>query len=321
MVTKLIDFISSEDDETAQNSIYALGNMASNESIASIAEKAGVIDALLGAVDRCMHLVQETLDKILELSILFMSHLLDPSAKYWQKNTLSDRNLIVDGFYDIGYAGNNLRKMKRFLKIEQLQSNPIGKEIVVIDFKSDANLLGCLLAAQHKVNNLAPVQQIQVIAEIVSHVFGGSQKSSNLSKSFWKTELSALRKATGSDLLPIGQVKNGSFQLRALLFKALCDRMMIYPCSLHRGQEGSAWNVIDLEQLTGCQAKENGSTLPKAHWNRANTRMQQIMKLPFKQYDKMDVLEGTAVIDLVFEPGELLTGQRAEAYKSKIYSQ
>lgn len=48
-------------------------------------------------------------------------------------------------------------------------------------------------------------------------------------------------------LVPLGKIKKGTFQHRALLFKVLSDQLGI-PCSLHRGQYSRHWNTIILER-------------------------------------------------------------------------
>ena len=46
-------------------------------------------------------------------------------------------------------------------------------------------------------------------------------------------------------LIPLGEIKKGSFQHRALLYKVLADQLGI-PCSLQRGQYGRHWNTVIL---------------------------------------------------------------------------
>ena len=79
-----------------------------------------------------------------------------------------------------------------------------------------------------------------------------------------------------SNLLLLGNIRQGSYQHRALLYKVLADHIGI-PCSLHRGQYGCHWNTVTL-----CT---NGSV--KEH-----------------------------VVDVMFRPGELLPigGNRAATY-------
>jgi hypothetical protein len=328
VIAKFIELIWSPDDETSQKSIYALGNACMLDSLSNIAEKQGAIDALLGCVERSLYLSKETLDKILEHN---------SAAKYWCKNNLSDKNIILDGFYDIGFAGNNLRKYKKFPKLEQLATiHPLkGRETIVIDFKTDFGLVAIALYCQQKLVNLTPIQQIQTLANIVCKIMGGIQLISDYYTVVCKPEIDAIRKSTHSGIVPLGDIKNGSFQLRALLFKTLCDRLSIAPCSLQRGQEGSAWNVTDLSRLVGFEKEKGSITIPPKNSPTSTKAAQKLTQIQdilnaaeeakimndVKNTEiKQEMMDEPVIIDLMFEPGTFLTGKKAEEYKKKLYS-
>ena len=63
----------------------------------------------------------------------------------------------------------------------------------------------------------------------------------------YELPLAEIQATTHKSLVPLGVIKKGTYQHRALLFKVLADQLGI-PCSLFRGQYGRHWNTVMLEQ-------------------------------------------------------------------------
>ena len=59
-------------------------------------------------------------------------------------------------------------------------------------------------------------------------------------------ELADTQVSLGRNIVPLGTVKKGMFQHRALLYKVLADHLGI-PCSLTRGQYNCHWNRVTVE--------------------------------------------------------------------------
>ncbi|XP_058913841.1 armadillo repeat-containing protein 3 [Kogia breviceps] len=88
-------------------------------------------------------------------------------------------------------------------------------------------------------------EQIEVLAKYVAEKMGGKIPKEKLHDFSWELHISELKFQLKSNVVPIGLIKKGIFYHRALLFKALADRIGI-GCSLVRGEYGRAWNEVKL---------------------------------------------------------------------------
>ncbi|XP_046279027.1 armadillo repeat-containing protein 3 isoform X3 [Marmota monax] len=125
-------------------------------------------------------------------------------------------------------------------------------------------------------------EQIEVLAKYVAEKMGGKIAKDKLPDFSWELHISELKVQLKSNVIPIGYIKKGIFYHRALLFKALADKIGL-GCSLVRGEYGRAWNEVKLvnesrKGLTG------GLPLPEVY-----------------------------IVDLMFHPGALLKLQSREA--------
>ncbi|XP_023078992.1 armadillo repeat-containing protein 3 isoform X1 [Piliocolobus tephrosceles] len=89
-------------------------------------------------------------------------------------------------------------------------------------------------------------EQIEVLAKYVAEKMGGKITKEKIPDFSWELHISELKFQLKSNVIPIGYVKKGIFYHRALLFKALADRIGI-GCSLVRGEYGRAWNEVMLQ--------------------------------------------------------------------------
>ncbi|XP_037693769.1 armadillo repeat-containing protein 3 isoform X3 [Choloepus didactylus] len=129
-------------------------------------------------------------------------------------------------------------------------------------------------------------EQTVALAKYVAEKMGGPIAKDKLHEFSWELHISELKFQLKSNVVPIGQIKKGIFYHRALLFKALADRVGI-GCSLARGEYGRAWNEV---RLMGKSRKGMTGCLP-----------------PPEVY----------IVDLMFHPGELmkLKSREAELYR------
>jgi len=116
-------------------------------------------------------------------------------------------------------------------------------------------------------------EQIQALANFVSDEMGGNVSKESLSSFSYELHMSEMKTQLRSNIVPIGSIKRGIYYHRALLFKVLCDLILI-PCSLVRGDYGRAWNEVQL-----CRKDDNGDVI-----------------LPPVCY----------IVDLMHQPGDLL---------------
>jgi len=110
-------------------------------------------------------------------------------------------------------------------------------------------------------NNIQPLNsnrdQIEALARFVSGKMGGPVHRDSLSTFSYELPIGQLKVELNSNIIPIGKIQTGIFYHRALLFKALADRIAV-SCSLVRGEYNRAWNEVML-----CEdAKDGQPTFP-----------------------------------------------------------
>ncbi|KAM6180922.1 LOW QUALITY PROTEIN: armadillo repeat-containing protein 3-like [Erethizon dorsatum] len=92
-------------------------------------------------------------------------------------------------------------------------------------------------------------EQIEVLAKYVAEKMGGKILKDKLPDFNWELHINELKFQLKSNVIPIGYIKKGIFYHRALLFKALADRIGI-GCSVVRGEYGRAWNQVKVVDLS-----------------------------------------------------------------------
>ncbi|XP_010618128.1 armadillo repeat-containing protein 3 isoform X2 [Fukomys damarensis] len=88
-------------------------------------------------------------------------------------------------------------------------------------------------------------EQIELLAKYVAEKMGGRIAKDKLPDFSWELHISELKFQLKSNVIPIGYIKKGIFYHRALLFKALADKIGV-GCSLVRGEYGRTWNEVKL---------------------------------------------------------------------------
>ncbi|XP_032740469.1 armadillo repeat-containing protein 3 isoform X2 [Rattus rattus] len=88
-------------------------------------------------------------------------------------------------------------------------------------------------------------EQIEALAKFVADKMGGKIAKEKLADFSWELHISELKFQLKSNVIPIGYIKKGIFYHRALLFKALADKIGV-GCSLVRGEYSRGWNEVKL---------------------------------------------------------------------------
>ncbi|KAM6421943.1 armadillo repeat-containing protein 3 isoform 1-T1 [Rhynochetos jubatus] len=129
-------------------------------------------------------------------------------------------------------------------------------------------------------------EQVVALAQFVADKMGGPIERDKLHNFSWELHISEIEFELKCNVVPIGKVKKGTFYHRALLFKAIADRIGI-GCSLVRGEYNRAWNEVELvdDSPQGIAG----------------------LLLPPQEY----------IVDLMFEPGFLMKQGSAEADQYK----
>ncbi|XP_066534229.1 armadillo repeat-containing protein 3 isoform X2 [Hoplias malabaricus] len=81
------------------------------------------------------------------------------------------------------------------------------------------------------------------LAKLVCDAMGGPVDIEKQHDFAWDLHISELKFAMKSNIIPIGKIKKGTYYHRALLYKALADRIGV-SCSLVRGEYNRAWNEV-----------------------------------------------------------------------------
>ncbi|TPX54144.1 hypothetical protein PhCBS80983_g06029 [Powellomyces hirtus] len=261
-LNRLIELIGSKDLNVCKNAAYALSASAQNDAIATAACRAGGLEALTDlSSDKLRHaprFAADALDKLLNYHL---------AAKYWLQNHLSATNLMSDGFYDLGSAGTNPVTLHEFPLLQDLKECAVDKrrEVLVLDSTQDSHLAALLhVVSEGPLYSRTPRQQIRQIASVVAQVMGGPVNPSKLQDFAYKFKLTELKLKCESNVIPVGEISQGTFYHRALLFKYLCDKVGLAPCTLIRGEYGRAWNIVDLSRQTFAAPRVSAPATPAA---------------------------------------------------------
>ncbi|XP_048462849.1 armadillo repeat-containing protein 3 [Rhincodon typus] len=94
-------------------------------------------------------------------------------------------------------------------------------------------------------DNTGISQQRGKVPRFVSEKMGGPISKEKLHEFTWELHIAELKSELKSNIIPIGKIQKGIYYHRALLFKALADKIGI-SCSLVRGEYSRAWNEVML---------------------------------------------------------------------------
>lgn len=255
---------------------------------------------------------------IVRIACLFLAL----AAKYWLSNKLPRNNVITDGFYDFGAVSGSGVSIKPFPSLEDLAQAPIDKkrETLLIDSRSDPDFAAWIRTISEGLSSRKPLEQAKFIAQTVTDALGGVVRDSSKTADIgFKVHITSLKLEAKSNVLPIGLVKHGTFYHRALLFKALCDRIGLGPVSLVRGEYNRAWNEIEVSKLCVLGPQSNGTTSKSRSAGKGN-RASVAAKLTAgstpddiefdpRQYGTLtDEDSGfkVGIIDLMYQPGRIM---------------
>ncbi|XP_044466257.1 probable serine/threonine-protein kinase SIS8 isoform X2 [Mangifera indica] len=166
--------------------------------------------------------------------------------RYWNYNSLSYDDKILDGFYDL-YGILMASSSDRMPSLVDLQGTPVSDcvtwEAVLVNRAADANLLKLEQKALEVVvklrsQTLASVSSdlVQKLAVLVAEHMGGPVGDpENMLRGFQSLSYS-LKATLGSMVLPLGSLTIGLARHRALLFKVIADSVSI-PCRLVKGHQ------------------------------------------------------------------------------------
>ncbi|GLT45494.1 hypothetical protein SLA2020_193230 [Shorea laevis] len=166
--------------------------------------------------------------------------------RYWNYNSLSYDDKVLDGFYDL-YGILNESTPERMPSLVDLQGTPVSYnvswEAVLVNRAVDSNLLNLEqkaleVAVKSRSESLAFISTtlVQNLAVLVAEYMGGRVVNPDNISRAWRSLSYSLKSTLGSMVLPLGSLTIGLARHRALLFKVLADSVGI-PCRLVKGQQ------------------------------------------------------------------------------------
>ncbi|KAJ3257929.1 Armadillo repeat-containing protein 3 [Boothiomyces macroporosus] len=328
-----VSLLSSTDLNVCRNAAYSLSVICQYEPNSISACSTGALEALLQlskqAAKKSTKFAADALEKILNYRKLILT--LEPTAKYWLLNHLTGTNCINDGFYDMGYAGSNLEHISNLPTLLELKSKPIDKkrEALLVDCTLDTHLNSVINFLSEILPGNPAEAQIKIISLAVSKLMGGPIEQ-GVSQNY-KFRISELKLQAASNVVLLGAVDQGTFYHRALLFKAICDKVGLKPCTLVRGEYNRAWNIVNVkhqtlspkvvakkERINSSKSKSVvGAQLP------AQVVQPSVMDLKAIYLGTVDIEfdpfpdDEPTIVDLMHNPGKLLPldSEDALAYK------
>ncbi|KAJ3225680.1 Armadillo repeat-containing protein 3 [Clydaea vesicula] len=247
-IESLVELLKSKDVNCCKNAALAISNACEFAPNALIACQSGAIESLISLIsDTKRNSSRFAMDALENL----LNHFLP--AKYWLSNKLTKDNIIQDGFYDFGSAGKSLESlMKPFPSLSQLKEQKIDKkrETLLVDSNVDPKFVELCDQSLAGLSQSKPSEQIKHVAKVVSQHLGGfMEDKSKLSLLGYKFHITEAKMQQGENVLQIGNLKFGTFYHRALLFKAICDKIGLSPCTLIRGEYNRCWNEVCLSKM------------------------------------------------------------------------
>uniref|UniRef100_A0A8C6GZC3 Armadillo repeat containing 3 n=1 Tax=Mus spicilegus TaxID=10103 RepID=A0A8C6GZC3_MUSSI len=309
----LVGLLHSKNDEVRRHASWAVMVCAGDEPMAVELCRLGalnILEEINRSLSRKNKFSEAAYNKLLNNNL---------SLKYSQTGYLSSSNIISDGFYDYGRInpGTKLLSLKE-LCLQELNDQ---RAILLVNNKSDtspppsmedkssdvgygrsiSSSSSLRRASKEKANAGfgSPTEEKSEPASgrntVLSRAFtkekgvryvadkmGGKIPKEKLADFSWELHISELKFQLKSNVVPIGYIKKGIFYHRALLFKALADKIGV-GCSLVRGEYSRGWNEV---KLVNEARKGMIGNLP-----------------PPEEY----------IVDLMFHPGNLLKLRSKEA--------
>jgi hypothetical protein len=183
----------------------------------------------------------ETLSRILNSNL---------PAKLWLRGILDASDRVEPQFYDVG-------KYDKWLPLQELKAskpNPFRPEILLWDPETDPVAARWIKEAMAGVAECTSevLEQVSWLAKYVAKQMGGAMEPDVYFDFDFGMESRKLKRQAGSNVLALGNIKNGGTRHRALLLKILCDYCDV-DCSMNRGpfRRGAhafhSWNNVKTE--------------------------------------------------------------------------
>ena len=143
----------------------------------------------------------------------------------------------------------------KFPTLDQLSHRLMDnkREVLLVDMGQDVYFQNLLKTAKEALSKYEMIEgRISQLGEIVANHQGGKVEKSKLESFAYAVHITELKMVQQSNVLLLGHLRKGYFYHRALLFKALADRLGLV-CVLQRGEYHRAWITVTIQ--VGDEAK------------------------------------------------------------------
>ena len=151
------------------------------------------------------------------------------SYKYWSTGSLGYTDLLIDSFYMLhGEFPEISTNPNKFPSLEALRKvfTTDSREVVLIDAEQDSSLLALLERAKEATEAASsPTEKVQALARLVSDYYGGKFDCSEGLMSMWQVASASEKRVRRSVVILLGRLSVGAGRHRALLFKLLADSL------------------------------------------------------------------------------------------------
>uniref|UniRef100_A0A8B9JL06 EDR1/CTR1/ARMC3-like peptidase-like domain-containing protein n=1 Tax=Astyanax mexicanus TaxID=7994 RepID=A0A8B9JL06_ASTMX len=239
----LVKMLQSNNTEICRNACWAVSVCANDEPTATEMCKLGALEILQE--------INCSLNRRSKFSEVALQRLLDsnPSIKYSLTGRLSHTDITADGFYDPGQVNECYKVKGKGRQEEEKQKDEDESKASVSEEKPwslpyDADFHNLISeAAKTVVPKNEKAEMYTALAKLVCNAMGGLVDIEEQHDFPWELHISELKFELQSNIIPIGMIKKGTYYHRALLFKALADRIGVN-CSLVRGDYNRTWNEV-----------------------------------------------------------------------------
>lgn len=203
-------------------------------------------------------------------------------------------------------SGGSRRETKEMKEAREAREKEVRDAVLSganLEGLTSATALNALNAYISSMKPMSKLETAQHVANLVCKSLGGAMDPEKVNECGYKIKIAELKLKHSSNTLPIGSIEVGIWYHRALLFKAIADRIGL-SCGLVRGDFNRAWNTIEMGKDKVIQLYEATA-------------------LPGEVEEMKKVLEGvtlgedvTCIVDLVHNPGKIMVlgTKSAEGY-------
>ncbi|KAF7385493.1 hypothetical protein HZH68_013923 [Vespula germanica] len=215
--------------------------------------------------------------------------------------------------------------------IELLKCKLVAMESKDLIINEEPNLIN--------ISNIA--SRAKMLAEFVARQMSGPDPSSTCMDHQLEVHLKEIKESIGTSVIPLGQLRVGSYLERAVLFKVLADKICL-PTALVRGEYGTTWVEIAIPQIEvppedTCFSKYLTKEGPCTDWIVRNITLENKLSSKESFFEDQNgsnivvpqklqqsifptkLMKPNVIVDLIEKPGQFIpiNSELGKRYRSK----